>query len=145
MKKANNKLAEIIKREMKKKADNYWNRYHPVIEEEFEFYRDELLIDDEWKKCSGKVYVVINAELEYGTLPDGETSTGETYLSIDKYKVLELMELEIDDEPNRKFTAEELAKILEDNRETIEDADEMPSLIENMENKINEPAENPYE
>lgn len=141
------KAANISKKkaEMKKKADNYWDRYHPVIEEEFEFYRDELLIDDEWKKCSGKVYVVINAELEYGTLPDGETSTGETYLSIDKYKVLELVELEIDDEPNRKFTTEELAKILEDNRETIEDADEMPSLIENMENKINEPAENPYE
>lgn len=141
------KAANISKKkaEMKKKADNYWDRHHPVIEEEFEFYRDELLIDDEWKKCSGKVYVVINAELEYGTLPDGETSTGETYLSIDKYKVLELMELEIDDEPNRKFTTEELAKILEDNRETIEDADEMPSLVENMENKINEPAENPYE
>lgn len=136
----NNKLAKVIKREMKKTAqESKWNR-----EEEIDFYREELVIDNEWKKCGGTVYVLMKTSTEYEVLGDGETTTGKTYTEIDDYKIDELMDLYIYDEPDRKFTKEELAKILEDNRETFEYKYEMPSLTEEMGIKVNEPGDEPW-
>lgn len=136
----NNKLAKIIKNEMKKTAqESKWNR-----EEEIDFYREELVIDNEWKKCGGTVYVLMETSTEYEVLPDGETTTGETYIEIDDYKIDELMDLYIYDEPDRKFTKEELAKILEDNRDIFEYKYEMPSLTEQMGIKVNEPGDEPW-
>ena len=135
-----NKLAKIIKNEMKKLSqESKWNK-----EEEIGFYGDKLIIDGEWKKCRGTVYVLMETSEEYGVLGDGETYTGETYIEIDDYKIDELMELEVIDEPNRKFTKEELAKILEENRDTFEYKYEMPSLTENMGIKVNEPGDEPW-
>lgn len=129
--------------QVKKKADKY-DKFKNALEEEIFFNGDYLVIDDEWKKCQGKVYAIINAEREYETLPDGETSTGRTFLEIEEYMIDELMELTVLDDPERTFTKEELSQILEENRDIIEDKAEMGHLMESMAIKINEPADEPW-
>lgn len=128
------KAARITKNKMKKNANtiNYWNAC-----EEVSFYGDELYIDNEWKKCSGKVIVSMHLYTD-DVLGDGETHGRESYFVVDDYKIDFLLELEIYDEPDRKFTEEELEKILEENRDTFEYMGEMPSLTEEMGIKVNE-------
>lgn len=134
------KAARMTKNKMKRIAqESKWDR-----EEEVTFYGDQLIIDGEWKKCWGKVYVFMETSVENEVRGDGETLTGRTYREIDDYKIDELMDLQIIDDPDRNFTKEELAKILEENRDTFEYDYEMPSLTENMGIKVNESGDEPW-
>ena len=86
-------------------------------ERQFWFEDMDLIIDGKEEKCKGFIGIDVDTEIVEGVLPDGETSTGETGLQVNDFKLLWLPDLAIENEPTREFTDEERDKIFKDNFE----------------------------